>query len=56
MYQYQAYSKRNVEGSSLNGKEVRIYKKENSTRKGKYIVRIENNLNKPVCGLKDKKV
>ena len=56
MYQYQAYSKRNVEGSSLNGKEVRIYKKENSARKGKYIVRIENNLNKPVCGLKDKKV
>ena len=45
-----------LKGSSPNGKEERIYKKENSTRKGKYIVRIEDNLNKPVCGLKDKKI
>ena len=38
--------KRNVKRSSLNGKEVRFY------RKGKYIVRIEDLLNKPVGRVK----
>ena len=39
----------------LNEK-VRIYSKEkNPNRKSKYIVRIENYLNKPLYGLKDKK-
>ena len=32
--------------SSLNGKEVRICRKGNSSRKGKHIVRIEDHLNK----------